>query len=260
MDQTNHTIDFSDRLYKIALMIIGLAAIFVIGRISYDFKTLPQNFPAEISVTGEGRALAKPDVATITFGVTSQAEKSQDAVNQNNPKMNAVIKSIKDSGVEDKDVRTTSYNLYPVYGSERVEPLYYPITNNKIVGYRLDQQVEVKIRNFDKINEIVDKATSSGANTVGSLQFAVDDIEKVKEEARAKAIKQAKEKAAVLASQTGLKIEKLINISEGYGPKQIYRLGMGGAMAKESSVAPAPQIEPGQTEINISVTLTYRIK
>src|SRR3989344_3924639 len=161
--ETNHIIDLSDRLYKIILAIIGLVAIYIIGQTMYDFKALPQNYPREIYVTGEGKAVVKPDIAMINFGVTSEAVKSQDAVSKNSQKMNAVIQSVKDLGVEEKDIKTVSYNLYPTYGSDRVEPMYestgvkmmyYPITENKITGYRLEQQVEVKIRNLDKINEI----------------------------------------------------------------------------------------------------------
>ncbi len=261
--ETNHTVDISDRLYKIILAVIALASVYMIGKISYDFKALPQNYPREIYVTGEGKAVVKPDIAMINFGVTSEAPKSQDAVSKNSQKMNAVIQSVKDLGVEEKDIKTVSYNLYPIYGSDRgiPSPLYYPINENKITGYRLDQQVEVKIRNLDKINEIIDKATTSGANTVSSPQFTVDDIEKVREEARLNAINQAKEKAMVLASQSGLKIDKLINISEGGYGYPMYGMEAVGAMAKDSvSATPAPQIEPGQSEISVNVTLTYRIK
>lgn len=265
--ETNHIVDLSDKLYKIILAIIVLASIYIIGKMAYDFKALPQNYPREIYVTGEGKALVKPDIAMINFGVTSEAAKSQDAVSQNNEKMNAVIQAIKDLGVEDKDIKTISYNLYPIYGFERVitgsgggvMPMYFPVPENQITGYRLDQQVEVKIRNLDKINEIVDKVTASGANTVSSPQFTVDNMEKVREEARIMAIKQAKEKAMVLVNQAGLKIDRLINISEGGYGYPIYGLG-GASVAKEAVVAPTPQIEPGQTEVNVTVTLTYRIK
>ncbi|MBM3206607.1 MAG: DUF541 domain-containing protein [Candidatus Staskawiczbacteria bacterium] len=266
--ETNHTLDISDRLYKIILAVIALVVVYIIGQMMYDFKALPQNYPREIYVSGEGKAYAKPDIAIINFGVTAESAKSQDAVNKSNEKMNAVIKAIKDLGVEDKDIKTTSYNLYPTYGSDRavdgyggggsIMPMYYPVQSNKIIGYRLDQQVEVKVRNLDNINQIIDKVTSAGANNVSSPQFTVDDIESVREEARLKAIEQAKEKAEKLAKQSGLKIDRLMNISEGYN----YAYGLGGAsVAKESMPSsPAPQIEPGQSEITISVNLTYRIK
>lgn len=257
--ETNHIIDLSDRLYKIILAIIGLVAIFIIGQMVYDFKDLPQNYPQQITVTGEGKAYAKPDIAVMSFGVTTEAEKSQDAVNQNNEKMNAITQAIKALGVQDKDMRTTLYQLNPTYGSDRPVPLYpYSVNNNHITGYSLVQQVEVKMRDFDKINEIIDTATSKGANAVGSLQFTIDDPETVRSEARAKAIKQAKEKALTLVSQAGLRIEKLVSISEGNGPSPapLYKQGFAGTTAKES----APSIQAGQLEVDSTVTLTYRIK
>lgn len=258
MEETK-TVELSNRFFKLIRAIIVVLAIFLFGQLIYQFQNLPGNFPREITVSGEGKVYIKPDVAMISFGITSEATKSQDAVNQNNQKMNAVIQSIKDLGVQDKDIKTTVYNLYPIYSYQRPEPLYYPLGDSKVTGYRLEQQVEVKIRNFDKINETIDKATSSGANTVGSLQFTVDDTEKVRSQARVKAIEQAKEKAKTLTRETGLRIDKLINVYEGYYGPVPYGGDYAGAALKEDSSVP-PRIEPGQTEVNVNVTLTYRIR
>lgn len=268
--ETTHTLDFSDRLYKIAIAFIVVFGVAAGAWVFSQFAALPQNAPHEISVSGEGKAFAKPDVALISLGVTSEAPKSQDAVNQNNTKMNEIIKALKNLGVEDKDIQTTLYSLNPVYGySAEPVPLspgasgtIYPYprpASNRIVGYSLDQQVEVKIRNFDNINSILDAATSKGANMVGNLQFTVDDMEKFRAEARQKAIAEAKEKANALVKQAGLSIDRLVNISEGYGatPTPMYGLGVSGMMTKESV---APQIQTGQAEIDASVTLTYRIR
>ena len=265
--ETNHVIDLSDRLYKIILAVIALVAVYIIGQMVYDFKALPQNYPREISVTGEGKAYAKPDIAMISLGVTTKSEKSQDAVDQNNAKMNDIINAVKELGVQDKDIQTTSYSLNPVYGNEVVplypDGIYYPRQNNTIVGYSLTQQVQVKVRNLDDINEILDSATSKGANVVGSPQFIIDDIEKFKSEAREKAIQQAKEKAVTLFQQTGLKMGELISIYEGGfggcgGGICPYGFGVGGdALVKESV---APQIQPGEEQVTASVTLVYRIK
>lgn len=263
--ETNHIIDLSDRLYKIILAIIILVAIFIIGQMTYSFKNLPQNYPQQINVTGEGRVYVKPDIAVMSFGVTSQAVKSQDAVNQNNEKMNAVIEAIKGLGVQDKDMRTTLYQLNPTYGSDRAYPIYpYPGTGNQITGYSLQQQIEVKMKDFEKINDIIDTATSKGANAVGSLQFTVDDPETARTEARAKAIEQAKEKAVSLFAQAGLKMGKLVNVYEGgfggcgYGGCPPVAYGMGAALDKTASVA--PEIQPGQSEVSTMVTLTYWVR
>ncbi|MDO8530197.1 MAG: SIMPL domain-containing protein [bacterium] len=270
--ETNHTFDFSERLYKVAIAFVAVLGVVGAGWVISQFGALPQNAPHEISVSGEGKAYVKPDVALISFGVSTQAKTSQDAVNQNNEKMNAVIAAIKGQGVEDKDIQTTLYNLSPVYdypviyqpamGSAptrdmAISPSY--VQGQRVVsGYSLDQQVSVKIRNFDNINAILDKASVAGANTIGQLNFTVDDMEKVQAEARSAAIKKAKEKAKSMVSGTGLRLGKLVNISEGYGgyPQPMYAE----SLAKDSMGSAAPQIQTGQMEVNITVSLTYQVK
>ncbi|MBI1866313.1 MAG: SIMPL domain-containing protein, partial [Candidatus Staskawiczbacteria bacterium] len=204
-----------------------------------------------VTVTGEGKVFIKPDVALVSLGVETESKKSIDAVNKNNEKMNAIIKAIKDLGVDEKDIKTSAYNLYPVYD--------YTDTGRIFRGYFLDQQVSVKIRDLNKTSDILDKATSEGANNIGDLQFTVDDLEKVKTEARAKAIEQAKEKAIVLTNQIGKKIVKLINIYEDYQPLPYSAYGGGVGINAEKEVF-APDIQPGQSEISITVNITYRVR
>jgi uncharacterized protein YggE len=165
--------------------------------------------------------------------------------------MNAVISAVKKAGVEDKDIQTTMYNLQPVYDYTREGSVFK--------GYSLDQQVSVKIRNLDKINDVMDGATSGGATTVGSLSFTVDDMEKVKSEARIKAIEQAKQKAQDLTKQSGLRLGKLINVSEGYFGSPTPMYGLGSANAIMDKVSVAPSIQTGQSEVTVSVSLTYQI-
>lgn len=245
------TIELSNRFFKLVTILIVGIVVSYLGTLLYEFKSLPQNYPQEISVSGEGKAYAKPDIATVNLGMNTQGLKSQDAVDKNNIVINAVVKSIKDLGVDDKDIQTILYNLAPVYD--------YTKKGRVFKGYSLDQRIQVKIRNFDKISDILDKATSSGANTVGDLQFTIDNPETVKAEARAKAIAKAKQKALTLVSQAGLKIEKLVNISEEGAPGPMPLYGLGGEIMKES-VSVAPQIETGQLEVNSTVTLTYRVR
>ncbi|MFI5205889.1 MAG: SIMPL domain-containing protein [Candidatus Paceibacterales bacterium] len=272
--ETNHIIDFSDRLFSLAVAAIVVGAVFLAGYVFYQFNALPQNTPHEISVSGDGKAYAKPDVALVSFGVTTQAPKSQDAVNQNNTKMNAVIAAIKSAGVDDKDIQTTLYNLSPVYSypviyqgagaammkSGAVAPsMPIPVRSGPTVtGYSLEQQISVKIRNFDNINSILDKATAAGATNVGSLQFAIDNPEKVQADARAQAIAKAKEKLQSIVDQSGLQIGKLVNISEGYNnyPQPMYAAGL----SAKDSTSVAPQIQTGQQEVDSTVTLTYQVK
>ena len=218
----------------------------------YQFQSLPQNIDQDLSVSGTGKVYIKPDIALVSLGVKTQALKSQDAVNQNNEKMTAITKAVKDLGVEDKDIQTTNYNLSPVYD--------WTESGRIFKGYSLDQAISVKIRNFDKINDILDKATSAGANTVGDLQFTIDDREKALSEARTKAISEAKVKAQNLARESGLRLVKLVNVyeSNGYYPQPMYGMG-DSAMAKEVSSV-APSIQTGQMEVSATVNLIYKIK
>ncbi|OGZ84502.1 MAG: hypothetical protein A2599_02560 [Candidatus Staskawiczbacteria bacterium RIFOXYD1_FULL_39_28] len=245
------TIKFLNKSLLLAgILIIGVL-IFFTGQLVYQSKYLSIQNQNQVTFSGEGKVIVKPDTALVSFGVKTEAVKSVDAVNQNNQKMNEVIKAVKEAGVEDKDIQTTSYNLYPVYD--------YTERGTIFKGYSLEQNIQVKIRNLDKVNDVLDKATSRGANTIGQLSFTVDDMEKVKSEARAKAIEQARQKANSLAGQSGLNLGKLISVSEGYSPYPQPLYGMGGASnAMEKSIA--PDIQPGQSEINVTVNLTYQVK
>lgn len=244
MEEVIKKIEFSNRVFI-------LLAILVVVIAFYQFQSLPQNYPQEITVTGEGKTFVKPDIALVSLGVQTEARSSVDAVNHNNEKMNAIIKAIKESGVEEKDIKTSLYNLSPVYD--------YPQQGRVFKGYSLDQQIQVKIRNFDKISEILDKATANGANTIGDLQFTVDDMEKVRAMAREEAIKQAKEKAVNLSKQSGLRLVKLVNILEGFAPvpQPLYEKSV---RTLEAIGGAAPDIQPGQSEITTTVYLTYRVK
>lgn len=271
--ETEHTLDFSDRLYKVAMAFIVVLGVVGAGWVFSQFGALPQNQPHEIQVSGEGKAYLKPDIALVSFGVTAQAPKSQDAVNQGNVKMNAVITAIKSLGVEDKDIQTTGYNLSPVYsynrggvipmeskGTGASTPMYYPVPSNPVItGYSLEQHISVKIRNFDNVNAILDKATVAGATNVGQLSFTVDSPEMARAEARKKAIEAAKEKIKNIAKESGLQVGKLVNVYEGYNnyPQPMYAE----AMAKDSGGGSVPpQIQTGQMEISSTVTLTYQVK
>lgn len=240
-----------NKVFILSSVLVLVVAVFLMGFLMYSFQSLPQNAPQDITVSGTGKAYIKPDIANVNLGVTTNATKSQDTVNQNNEKMNAIILAVKKLGVEDKDIQTTLYNLSPVYD--------YTQYGSKFKGYSLNQQITVKIRNFDKINDILDAATTNGATNVGDLQFTVDNMDKVRADARTKAIADAKQKAQALASESGLKLVKLVNISESnYGnyPQPLYGMGV----AKEISSSVAPSVQTGQMEIDSTISLTYKVK
>jgi hypothetical protein len=269
-------VKFLNKVFTLASVLVVGILIFFVGQMFYQNKSLDQQNNYQITVTGEGKVYAKPDIALISLGVTTQATSVADVAKSNTEKMNAVITAVKALEIDEKDIQTTNYNLTPVY-ENTITPVYdtslmssgvsissvgYPIrTGTTLKGYKLEQNIQVKIRDFTKIGDVLSKSTVAGANLVGDLQFTIDNPEQFKEQARAKAIAQAKANAQNLAKESGVKLGKIINVYENnyYSPMYSSVKGMGGA-SMDSAVAPSPTIQPGQQEINLTVNLTYQVK
>jgi uncharacterized protein YggE len=177
--------------------------------------------------------------------------------------MNAVIDSVKSQGVEEKDIKTISFNIYPRYEYRKEETEIYPYPPGKrvLVGYEIQQSLQVKIRDMEKIGDIIQGATDAGANQVGDLQFTIDEQDELKKQAREEAIKKAKAKAQELASQLGIKLVRIANFSEGVSvPRYDYTLTKEAAMGGAGEAVPQPQIETGENKIEVTVTITYEIR
>ena len=203
-----------------------------------------------IIFTGEGKAIGIPNVASLTFSVITERATAKEVMNENAEKMNKVISFVKESGVDEKDVKTQAFFLSPRYDWFEGKRVFR--------GYELTSTLLVKVRDLTKISDIIDGAVSRGANQVGSIQFVIDDPEKLKEEARVKAIENAKEKAQSIAQATGLKLGKIISFTEiSTSPPPIPRqFGLGGALEETT----APDIEKGSLEIKVNVSLTFELK
>lgn len=207
-----------------------------------------------ISFNGEGKVVAKPDIAKVKLIIVTEALTSKAAQNENSNKSNTVTSYLKKQGIEDKNIKTISYNIFPQYK--------YSLSGGKpqIVGYQVEQSIEVKIRDLDKVSSILDGAVTAGVNQISGPNLEIDNPEKLRSEARAKAIEDAKRKAHELESQVGLSLGKIVNFVENYGgnyPPPIYLKaeadGRGGYSA-------GPSIPTGENEIVVNVSLTYQIK
>ncbi len=206
-----------------------------------------------VSFSGEGKVVAKPDVAKVSLSIVTDALTSKTAQDDNSKKSKAITDYLKKQNIDDKDIKTTGYNIYPQYK--------YPQYGGQptITGYQVNQSIEIKIRNLDNVSNILDGVVTAGANQVNQLSFEIDSPDALKAEARAKAITDAKKKAGELQSQVGISLGKIVNFSENTGgyPVPIYYdakgLGMGGGGS-------GPSVPTGENEITVDVTLTYQIK
>ena len=204
-------------------------------------------------VSGRGEAYGKPDLALISFAVASEAKTVAEAMAQNSQKMNAVIQFVKSQGVEDKDLKTTTFSLRPRY--EWREDLS---SQRQLVGYEARQQLEVKVRAMDKIGRLVEGASAAGANQIGDLQFTIDNREELERKAREEAVKNAKDRAKELASLLGVNLVRITNFNEENQVPRPYALESLAAMDMKEGTE-VPQIETGENKIEITVNITYEI-
>ena len=212
-----------------------------------------------ITVSGEGKISVRPDIATFTVGVTVEAEKVGDAQLQNTRRANAILEFLIGQGVDKKDLKTIRYSINPQYQYTTNKLRTYPSPDRRreIVAYEVRNTIEVKVRDLEKIDELLEGVVINGANEVGSIRFTVDDEEKVKMEARREAIKDAKTKAKILAKDLGVRLGKIAAFSESGGGIPIYARAFAEA---DFGVSAAPQTEPGEQEIRSFVTVTYEFK
>lgn len=205
-----------------------------------------------INVSGQGKVFAKPDIGQVDLSVVTQANTVTKAVTENNDKMNKISQAMKELGILEDDLKTAAYNINPSY--------QYTAGKSVIIGYEISQTLQVKIRDLSKTSQVLEKSATLGANQVGSLSFTIDDSEKIKEEARQKAIEKAKMKAKELQNSLGIKLGRITGFNE-YSVDQTGQVsyGIGGAEGKGGGV-PTPTIQPGQNEIIINVELTYEVK
>lgn len=235
-----------------AVLFVFLAVLSVNGIKESKYIGQGYEYVRTINVSGQGKVFAKPDIGQVDLSVVTQADTVIKAAAENNDKINKINQAIKELGISEDDLKTISYNINPRY--------QYLAGKNSIIGYEISQTLQVKIRDLSKISQVLEKSATLGANQVGSLAFAVDDLEKTKEEARQKAIEKAKTKAKELENSLGIRLGRITGFNE-YSTDQTGQVsyGIGGAEGKGGGV-PTPVIQPGQNEIIINVDLTYEVK
>lgn len=250
------------------LLGLTIAVVLVFGVIAvwrytsaYARSSEPSSFRS-FTVQGEAKVVAKPDVATFSFGIITQGGTNVGALQkENSKKAEQAVVFVKSKGVADKDIETSQYSVRPEYQHFNCENNVCPPP--KIVGYRVEQQVAVKVRKFDTISELLGGVVERGANNVSQLQFVIDDPEALRTQARVEAIKRARAKAEILADAADVDVGRLLAIDDGFVPPPMpvepYARTMMMAQEKAADAA-LPPIEPGSTEVRATVTLRYEIE
>ena len=204
-----------------------------------------------IVVSGLGEVKAKPDMASISAGVVTQAATAAEALAANSQAMNAVIAALKNLGVAEDDIQTSNFSVspqYPPYDSNNLQP-------PKIVGYQVSNQVTAIVRDLAKLGTILDGLVQAGANNINGVSFGIDKADALEDEARKAAIADAKHRAEIFAAAAGVSVGRVIAIQEmGTSlPPQPY-------LAMRAEVAAAVPIATGQETVSASVNVTFELK
>lgn len=220
-----------------------------------------------VSVSGEGEVFAAPDIANISFTVREEAKKVSDAQNKVTEKTKAALAAVRKLGVADKDIKTQNYSSYPKYEWQEGTlscmgtncPPYRP-GKQVIVGYEVSQSITLKVRNLETVNAIVEGLATAGVTEMQGPNFAIDDEDTLKAEARKIAIDKARTKAEVLARDLGVTLVRIVSFSEG-GYYPLYDRTMSVSMEKGmGGDAALPELPQGENKITSNVTVTYEIR
>ena len=207
-----------------------------------------------ISVDGEAETFVAPDTASVSFSVTKKASTTDVAMNSINERMDVLVKQLKSLGVEEKDIKTTSYNVQPEYS--------YNDGKQVFEGYRATQRIKVIIRDLAKTSDVLSTVNSAEVDNVSQLTFFVDNEEDVMEQLRKEAIDNAKENAKVLAKDLGVSLNEIVGYGDGSsdgGYEPMYRSNdMAYAMGAKEEVADAV-VPTGENKFKKQVTVTYKI-
>lgn len=203
----------------------------------------PQN---QLRVVGSSTINKAPDIAKTQIGVQTIAKEVDPAIDENNRKTDAIISALKQLGVAEKDIQTSSFNIYPQRDYQRP---------NEIIGFQVDNMLSVTFRDLTKIGKCLQSAINAGANNIYGVSFTLADPESVRSEARILAIQDARKKAESMATAAGIKLDKIISVNELYSTVSVDARTYDKAAAEA-----AVPIQPGELGVTVQVELVYLIK
>lgn len=203
-------------------------------------------------VTGRATVTAPPDTVRITIGVESQAASAQQAHEANTRRVESVVSTILSFGIASRDIQTTSIALTPIYRYDE------KTRQERLVGYRASYTLQILVKQLDQAGAVADAAVQAGANRIESIQFAVRDLQSVKQRAIAEAVADAVTQARVLAQSAGVQLGPLLSVRDVSfaAPGTPVRV----PLVKASEAAAETPVLPGELEFLASVTLTFEIR
>jgi uncharacterized protein len=228
----------------------------LLGPIPFTVNSISTVKDSLFTVEGSGEVTAVPETALLNLGVNKQASSVEQAQTQVNEVVNQITTEMKALGVEEKNIKTVNYSVNPNYD--------YTGGTQKINGYMVNADVQVKIKPVDKANQAIDAATKAGATNVGNVQFVLDDEKRteLEEQARKEAIEKAKAKAESIARASGIRLGRIVDVQENGTSGNQPPMPMRAEFSKDAAGAggesiPATELNPGENKVTMTVSLSY---
>lgn len=236
-------------MLKSTPFITALVGAALLAFVSSPAAAEEQKMQRSITVSATGTASAAPDRARINTGVTTEAKTAREALDLNSEAMKKVIAQLKASGVEAKDIQTSTFSVDPVtvYDRDGQPP--------RITGYRVTNSAAVLVRDLAKLGDVLDQLVSAGANQSGGLEFEVSNAETAKDDARKEAVANALRRAKLLAEAAGAEVGEVLQISE----EVAYPVPRPMNFARAAKAESVP-IEVGTSSLEVRVTATWALK
>lgn len=200
-----------------------------------------------ITVIGEGRISAAPDMAILRLGVSREARAASDAMRLASKAAAAVLAQVEASGIEARDVQTANVSLSPRWQNTQN-------TAPRVVGYIASNDLSVRVRDLSNLGALMDAVVSDGANQMNGLRFTMAELRPLQDKARQAAVADARAKADLLAQAAGVALGEVMTISENGGFQQPMAMARGAMM--ESSAVP---IAAGELDVSATVTVIFAI-
>ena len=220
-------------------------------------QTVPVQVPlisgTRLDVSATGEVTRVPDVAIISAGVQTLRPTATAAIEENAARMERVRAALKRAGIEDRDIQTSSINLNPEYHYANNQP-------PRLTGYRATNTVNVKFRDLKRTGAILDALVAEGANQINGPNLTIDKPESALDEARAKAIANGRARADLYARALGMRVVRLLSVSEGDGYHIPPPMPMVGYARAEMAQDASSKIDPGEQKLQVSVSMSFELQ
>lgn len=205
-----------------------------------------------LSLSAYGESNVAPDMATIAFGVTTEAATAQAAMRDNAARMTQVVAALRRQGIAERDIQTSGLTLNPQYRYEDNQP-------PRLTGYQAVNQVTVTVNDLARLGPSVDAVVEAGSNQISGIGFGLKDPTAAENDARRAAVRALQAKAALYGEATGHRIKRLVSLTEGGGYSAPPPIPMARMMMAESADAKT-SVSPGELRVRVDITGTYELE